>query len=215
MGENLQAAIPGGYEARVPLGFGSLYASIGDHIGHFYQTSEEGKVVLISFLRTGLEAGEKCVCLTSAGPLREELQRALTATGIDVNEALASGQLVLDEGKGDPRELQKMLGQVLAEIPGKYPLLRWVGVMSWAFSKMPTSEKLMEWETHCNVVENPTGVFLCQYDLSSFQGTIVMDAMKTHPTCIVSNVIHQNPYYEDPEAYLEELKRRPSTTLAG
>ncbi len=47
-----------------------------------------------------------------------------------------------------------------------------------------------------------------------FLGTVVMDAMKTHPICIVSNAIHQNPYYENPETYLEELRRRDSTTLA-
>ena len=213
MGGNLPTGISGGHEDRVPLGFGDLYASTGDHIGHFYETSEEGKNVLISFLKTGLEARQKCVCLTSVGPLRQELQEALTATGIDVKGALASGQLVLDEGKSEPKELQDMLGKALAEIPGRFPMLRWAGVMSWALKKMPTSEKLMEWETHCNTVENPPAVFLCQYELSSFRGTVVMDALKTHPTCVISNVIHQNPYYENPGLYLEGLRRRTSTAL--
>ncbi len=26
---------------KIPLGFGNLNATIGDHIGHFYETSEE------------------------------------------------------------------------------------------------------------------------------------------------------------------------------
>ena len=72
----------------------------------------------------------------------------------------------------------------------------------------------MEWEMHCNTVENPAAVFLCQYDLTTFLGTVVMDAMKTHPICIVGDVIHQNPYYENPKVYLEEIHRRDSTTLA-
>ena len=63
-------------------------------------------------------------------------------------------------------------------------------------------------------VENPAEVFLCQYELTAFLGTVVMDALKTHPICIISNVIHQNPYYEKPEVYLEELRRRNSTALA-
>ncbi len=29
--------------------------------------------------------------------------------------------------------------------------------------------------------------------------------MKTHPICIISNRIHQNPYYDNPEVYLEGL----------
>lgn len=211
---NPQTEVGSKQKGRVSLGFGNLYASAGDHIGHFYRTSEEEKIVLISFLKTGLEAGDKCVCLISAGRRRQELQEALTAAGIDVESAVASGQLFLDEGKSHPKELQDMLGEALAEIPARFPLLRWAGVMSWALKKVPTSEKLMEWETHCNVVEDPAAVFLCQYELPKFLGSVVMDAMKTHPVCIISDVIHQNPYYEKPEVYLEELRRRVSATLA-
>ncbi len=87
--------------------------------------------------------------------------------------------------------------------------------MPWAIKKVPTTEKLMEWETHCNTVESPAAVFLCQYDLAMVLGTVVMDAMKTHPICIVSNAIHQNPYYVQPEAYLEQLRGRDSTVLAS
>ena len=203
-----------GKRERIDLGFGGLFASAGDHIGHFYRTSDEEMNVLVSFLTVGLEASEKCVCLISPGPRRHELQVALTAAGIDVERTVASGQLVLDEGKSHPKELQAMLSEALAEIPGTFPLLRWAGVMSWALRKLPTTEKLMEWETHCNTVENPAAVFLCQYELNTFLGSVVMDAMKTHPICIVSSVIHQNPYYEKPEVYLEELRRRDSTTLA-
>ena len=209
-----QTGIPKDQKDRVPLGFGNLYASAGDHIGHFYRTTEEELSVLVSFLKAGLEARDKCVCLISSGSKRQELQEALKADGIDTESAVASGQLVVDEGKSHPKELQEMLGKTLAEIPAKFPLLRWVGVMSWALKKVPTSEKLMEWETHCNTVGDPAAIFLCQYELPTFLGTVVMDAMKTHPICIVSGVIHQNPYYEKPEVFLEELRRRASTTLA-
>jgi len=213
MGENLPKEISGGQKDRVSLGFGNLYATIGDHVGHFYQTSEEEMSVLVSFLKAGLEAGEKCVCLISAGRRRQELQEALTVVGIDVESAVASGQLVVDEGKSNPKELQDMLAKVLVEIPGRFPLLRWAGVMSWALKKVPTTEMLMEWETYCNTVGIPAAVFLCQYELAVFNGTTVMDALKTHPICVISNVLHQNPYYEKPEVYLEELRRRDSTAL--
>ena len=41
-----------------------------------------------------------------------------------------------------------------------------------------------------------------------------MDALKTHPLCVVSNAIHQNPYYQEPEAFLAQLRRRETTKLA-
>ena len=213
MGGDLHTGSPTDLNDRVSLGFGNLYVSAGDHIGHFYRTNEEEMSVLISFLKAGLEGRDKCVCLMSSGARRDEVQETLKADGIDIERAVTSGQLIIDEGKSHPQELRDMLNQVLAEIPTKFSLLRWVGVMSWALKKVPTTEKLMEWETHCNVVEDPAAVFLCQYDLPTFLGTVVMDAMKTHPLCIVSNVVHQNPYYENPKVYLEELRLRGSTTL--
>jgi len=203
------------HEGRpVSLGFAGLYASAGDHLAHFYETPEEETEVLVSFLKAGLEAGEKCICLVSAGSKRHALEKALTDSGVDLESTTKSGQLILDEGKSHPEELQHMLSEALAEIPEKFGLLRWAGVMSWGFKKIPTTEKLMEWETHCNVVYEPAAVFLCQYELPSFQGNVVMDAMKTHPICIVSGAIHQNPYYQEPHDYLQELRSRAATALA-
>ena len=74
MPRNNPTKVGNGPQGRVSLGFGDLYASPGNHIGHFYQSPEEEKNVLISFLKAGLKAGEKCVCLTSAGPLRKDLE---------------------------------------------------------------------------------------------------------------------------------------------
>ena len=212
MPEKPDAPTNNGSEGRVPLGFGDLYASRGDHIGHFYQTTEEWKELLVPFLQAGLEASEKCVYFISPGPGREELETGLAARGVDVQGALASGQLVVDQGKSSPQEMQDALRHALAEIPGKFPLLRWGGDMTWSLKKLPTTDKLMEWETHCNTIEDPPAVFLCQYDLTTFPGNVVMDALKTHPLCIVSNIIHQNPYYESPEVFMERLRRDDSST---
>ena len=126
-----------------------------------------------------------------------------------------SGQLMIDEGQDEAKKMQDALASALGEIPGRFSLLRWGGDMTWSLGKLPTTEKLMEWETHCNVIENPRAVFLCQYDLTAFRGNVVMDAMKTHPLCVVGNVIHENPYYEKPQAFLEELRGRAPTALAS
>lgn len=195
--------------SKVPLGFGNLNATIGDHIGHFYETREEWKKSIVAFLVTGLEAGDKCVYFLDPDQ-GDQLEVALTDASSLVEDALASGQLMLVEGKGSPSEMEDALATCLAEIPSRYPLLRWGGDMTWSLKKMPTTEKLMEWETHCNVIENPKAVFLCQYDLKAFLGNVVMDALKTHPICIVGSMIHQNAYYEDPAVFLEELHRRGS-----
>lgn len=96
---------------HIPLGFAELYASPGDHVGHFYQTPEESHDLVVGFLKTRQDFGEKCVYL---GPPDETRP---------FSEAMAGG---ID----------------------------------------------------------------------------------------VANVIHQNPYFEDPEVFLEALRRRDSTALA-
>ena len=82
--------------------------------------------------------------------------------------------------------------------------------MTWSLRKLPSSHSLMEWETHCNTIDSVPAVFLCQYDLKQFMGSVVMDAFKTHPLCIVTNAIHQNPYFVEPGLFLEELQGRGS-----
>ena len=84
--------------------------------------------------------------------------------------------------------------------------------MTWSLPKLPSSHSLMEWETHCNTIDSVPAVFLCQYDLKQFMGSVVLDAFKTHPLCIVTNVIHQNPYFVEPGLFLEELRSRGSAT---
>ena len=90
------------------LGFGNLYASPGDHIGHFYQTTEECRDLLTAFFRVGLNAGEKCVYI-NAGPEAQELLEVLAGTGIDVQNSIKTRQLVLDPGKDDPEKMQDLL----------------------------------------------------------------------------------------------------------
>ena len=196
---------------RIALGFGDLHADAGDHIGHFYRTIEEWKELVIPFLRLGLEGDDKCVCVVSQGAPEEELLTSLEAQGIDTRSALSSGQLVVTHGYSEIDALEHLLASSIAEIPGRFRFLRWAGDMTWSHKKMPTSESLMEWESACNVIENAPVVFLCQYELSQFLGSVVVDALKTHPLCIMGSAIHRNPYYEDPEAFLDHIRKRTAT----
>ena len=190
------------------LGFHGLNASTGDHIGHFYRTPAERSSVVVPFLKAGLESRDKCVYVIGPNAGWHEVRDSLTEIGIDVDDALASGQLVVEEGKAEPEEMERELADSIADTRERFEFLRWVGEMTWSVEKMPTTEKLMEWETACNVVKEAPAVFLCQYDLTQFQGTVVLDALKTHPLCIVGSAIHHNPFYEKPEVYLAELHRR-------
>lgn len=191
---------------RVFLGLG-LYVSTGDHVGHFYRSADEWKNVLVPFIEAGLKQGDQCVYL-SRPSVQQVLKRALAEAGVDVEGALGSRQLILDEGKSEPEALRQWFDELVAGLSGRDRILRWAGDMTWSTAKSPTSEAVLEWETMCNMMDGPPAVFLCQYDLAQFTGSVVMDALRTHPLCIVGNVVHQNALYAKPEEFLEELRRR-------
>ena len=190
---------------QIDLGFGELFATSGDHIGHFYNSQENCKELLVPFLSKGLINGDKCVSICTKNSQQETLE-ALEENGLDVENALSSNQLIFSEGKTTPEEMREMLNECISEIPKKFKLLRWSGDMTWSLEKMPTTETLMKWESACNIIQNPPALFFCQYDLTKFLGSIIMDALKTHPLSIIGSSIHQNPFYQDPEEFLKELQ---------
>ena len=81
--------------------------------------------------------------------------------------------------------------------------------MTWALSKMPSSEGLLEWEAFYDRHVGPRAGFiaLCQYDHTRFSGSAIMCALQTHPLSIIGNVVQQNPFYRDPEEVLQELAK--------
>ena len=163
---------------RVPLGFGDLAALPGNHIAHFYESEDEWRDLLVSYHAAGLQAGHKCVYLMKP-ERRGGWEAALRATGADLDGALESGQLVIIEDLDDASARQQALSGVLEEMGAKYPLLRSGGDVNW-------TETHWEWEEHITTVEGPSAVFLCQYDIGAFGGDMIMDALRTHPVCIVS-----------------------------
>ena len=88
--------VSGAENGRIPMGFGGLYASVGDHIGHFYQTGEERTNLVVSFLRAGWEEGDKCRSFMNPG-LRQELEDGLSDARIPVKAVMDSAQLLVAE----------------------------------------------------------------------------------------------------------------------
>ncbi len=110
---------------RISFGFGNLYVSTSDHIAHFYRSDEEWLELAAGFFGAGLQSGDKCVCVLRPGSRERELKQRLSDDGAPVDAALASGQFALFEGRDEPRLMQEELTTALADVPGRYPLLRW------------------------------------------------------------------------------------------
>lgn len=196
-----------GTQNQVYFGLPDIFVDVGSHIAHFFRGEQERLSVLLPFIQAGLEAGDQC-CLITEGSASPMIEEHLGELGVDVEAALASGQLLVSEGGSNEKEMSAMFDSVIsgAKAAGR-EVIRIGGDMTWALSKMPSSEQLLEWEAFYDRHVGPRADFvaLCQYDHTRFGGSAIMCALETHPLSIIGNVVQQNPFYRDPEEVLQEL----------
>jgi len=187
---------------------GSLHPARGSHFVHFYETREEWRTLMVSWLAEGLLAGEKCVYVMDAGRDWMDAREGLSAAGVDIRAVLESGQLEIREGCRDPRELRGGLETALAGVPASWKNVRWGSDVVWARDRVATSGTLMSFESDLNAhCDHPIAI-LCQYDLTRFPGYVIMDALRTHPQAIIDGKLHTTPFHQPTAAFLKALPAR-------
>jgi DcmR-like sensory protein len=187
------------------------------HICAFFSDMDEHFRVLRSFIKDGFDQGDKAFHLIDPKRREDHLGR-LADAGIDVEEAVASGQLEVhpwEDGPlhGDQFDQDTWLAgfeEVLRSGPASgYAKTRFLAQMEWALVDLPGIDDLIEFETRVNYVvpkyDNPV---ICAYDLSKFDASTVMYALRTHPVVIIGGLLQENPFYVDPEELLRELREQ-------
>ena len=189
------------------------------HICAFFNSADEEYRVLRSFYKEGIDRGEKASHIVDP-ELRDEHVRRLAEAGIDVQQAMDSGQMeVLPWKQGYLRGDRFDQGAMLALLEemlksgaaAGYPLTRLFGHMEWALQDKPGVDDLMEYEIRINhVLVNYDDIVVCAYDLSKFSASVVMDALQTHPVAIIGGVLQENPFFVPPDQFLREMRERRS-----
>jgi hypothetical protein len=180
---------------------------------------DEQHRVLRSFITDGFDQGDKAFHLVDPDR-REEHLRRLADAGIDLQEAMDTGQLEVrpwEDGPlhGDRFDQDSWMAsfeQVLKSGPAAgYSQTRFLAHMEWALVDLPGVEDLIEFETHVNdVVPKYDDIVICAYDLTRFGANVVMDALRTHPVVIVGGLLQENPFFVPPDQFLLELRERRS-----
>jgi hypothetical protein len=194
------------------------------HICAFFNGIDEQHRVLRSFIKDGFERGDKTFHLVDPEQREDHLKR-LAEAGINVQEGMESGQLVvrpwqdapLRGGRFDQDAWLASFEQVLQSGPAAgYAQTRFLAQMEWALVDLPGVENLIEFETRVNyVVPKYEDIVICAYDLSKFGASVVMDALRTHPVVIVGGILQENPFFVPPDQFLLELRERRSATAQG
>ena len=186
----------------IPLGFGGITARVGDHIAHFYDTSEQQIRVLGPFIATGLRNGDRCVSCAPR-PIRG-LRKWLTSEGIRPEKVKESRQFLITTGSATARTQGKLITVVDRETEAdSYPLLRLAGDGCGIIGDGEPPAELLRWEL---VYDNSFArrrpvIGLCQYDLKRFRGDTIISLLRLHPLCIVGDQLIRNPFYAPPSQH--------------
>jgi DcmR-like sensory protein len=194
------------------------------HICAFFNGMDEHYRVLQSFIRDGFDQGDKAFHLIDPQRREDHLKR-LADAGIDVDEAVASGQLEVHPWEDGPLHGERFdqdtwlagFEEVLQSGSASgYTKTRFLAQMEWALVDLPGNDDLIEFETRVNyVVPKYDHSVICAYDLSKFGASTVMYALRTHPVVIIGGLLQENPFYVEPDQLLRELREEQSHVGAG
>ncbi len=193
----------------------SLRMDPGDHICAFYRQSEERDAIMLPFLRDGLTAGHKCVCVVDSCDPQHVLDQLdgdpeVDGRAEDALEVLDAEQTYLASGGFLPEQMLTFWNAKSASSleGGEYDFVRNIGDMTWAHKQKPGVDDLVAYESELNrLVGRFPQVNLCLYDLSRCSGELALDVLRTHPKVLMSGMVLENPYYLEPDEFLAARKR--------
>lgn len=201
---------------QIPLGFTPEMVPEGQHICYLFTNDEDRLTVMSKFLDSGLQAGEKVLYLADA-MTPAELLDALEDIGVDLRTKGTAATVAratpayCPSGTFDTDEMLATIHafyyQALAE---GFTGARGTGEMTWFLSHQGTQAvEIMEYEARLTQLlrEHPYTA-CCQYDARRFDGQTIMDVLRVHPVMIMRGTLVRNPYFVEPEVFLEELRRR-------
>jgi len=189
------------------------------HICAFFSSIDEEHRVLRSFIKDGFERGDKAFHIVDPA-LQEDHLKRLTEAGINVAQAMDTGQLevrrwqeaYLRGERFDQNAMLALIEELLqsGEDAG-YAVTRLLAHMEWALLDKPGVDDLLEYETRLNsVLPKYDDPVICTYDLSKFNASVAIDIMRTHPVVIIGGVLQENPFFVPPDQFLAELRERRS-----
>lgn len=203
-------------KAPAPIEFAGSELTTARHVCAFFSSEEEEYRVLLPFIKGGFDCGDKAVHVVNPGARDGHLAR-LSSAGIDTAGAAQAGQLqviinddmYLVDGRFDADRMLDTFEQAASGHDPAFPLSRIVCRMDWATQDRSYIEDLIEFESRVNDVwVRHDDAVICTYNLEKFGGDTVIEMIRTHPMIIVGGILHENPFFVPPDAFLKEYRGR-------
>ena len=183
----------------------------GEHVCCIYETEEEHEALVTSFLRRGIERGEKVLYIADTHTA-QDIQNYLREDGLKIEPYLETGQLsirdssdvYIRDGVFEPDAMIKLFRtETERALSEGYSALRVTGEMSWVLRGLPGSERLLEYENKLNTFFPGTRCLaICQYNRQHFNAALLLNVVIAHSTIVLGTEIHSNPFYIPPTELL-------------
>lgn len=185
---------------------GGLPVAPGDHICAFYRGTAERDSLILPFLREGVRAGHKCICITSP------TDHARIASTVLAGPGPVPGRLQLEDFDTTYLRSGSFLGEEMLAYWQEWAeqtfdregweFARGVTDMSWAESIVaePAFNDFLSYELRATrLARSYPQVALCLYDLDRFGGNVIIPVMKVHPKVLFGGILVDNPYFLEPD----------------
>jgi hypothetical protein len=192
----------------IDLGVNGLSIPPGSHICAFFRGVSERDEIMVPFLREGLRAGNKCMCIIDEEvdgvrrALDDNASVAGTRNQLDIR---SSKETYLRRGTFSTQEMldfwDDSVGAALND--DGFPFVRSTGETTWTLKELPGLYDFMTYEAELNrFLPRYPQVILCLYDLDHFGGQILVDILKTHPKVLMGGTVLENLHYLEPDEFL-------------
>ena len=198
---------------RLELGFGNYTCNWGAHICGLYETEKERDDIIFGFLQHGDMGGDLQLYVPverTKKDFREQYAKLFENCRQHIHDEncfqlFSVKDLYYPDGVFSPVSMDEGLNNFFEESQksGRRNI-RATAEMVWALEAVPGTEHLMAYESRLNYfIENKPWISICLYNLTKFDGAIIMQVLRTHPYIISKGVITENPFYQDPDIWLK------------
>ncbi|HPO55235.1 MAG TPA: MEDS domain-containing protein [Ignavibacteriaceae bacterium] len=201
-------------QESLELGFGNYSCNWGLHMCGLYETEEERDEIVFGFLHKGCEVNDLqlyCPSERTKENFSKEYKEKFPNCAEHVNDPERfilkdAKEFYYPDGIFSPRIMDKVLNEfyTVSQKKGERNI-RAAAEMTWGLEAIPGIEHLMVYESRLNYfIPGKPWISICLYNVAKFSGKIIIKVLQTHPYTITKGKITQNPFYTDPDKWLEE-----------
>lgn len=201
-------------QEKMLLGIGNYSINWGTHICGLYETEKERDEIIFGFLKQGSVDGDLqlyCPVERSDDDFYHSFSDYCPQCKDKIHdpdhfELLTAKDLYYPNGQFDPWHMDSSLNDfyIQSQTKGRRNV-RATAEMVWALEAIPGIEYLMAYEARLNYfIPGKPWISICMYNINKFDGSTIMNVLRTHPYSISGGVITQNPYYIHPDKWLAE-----------